>query len=54
MKFKTSSIPKKSSGMFQLKFSTLSFSLQSTIHVQTCTCGVCVCVCVCVSLASSP
>ena len=48
MKFKTSSIPKKSSGMFQLMFSTLSFSLQSTIHVQTCTCGVCVCVCVCV------
>ena len=51
MKFKTSNIPKKSSGMFQV----MSCDSQ-TIHVQTCTCGVCVCVCVCVcmSLASSP
>ena len=42
MKFKTSSIPKKSSGMFQL----MSCDSQ-TIHVQTCTWCVCVCVCVC-------
>ena len=40
MKFKTSSIPKKSSGMSQL------MSCDShTIHVQTCTCGECECVC---------
>ena len=40
MKFKTSSIPKKSSGMSQL------MSCDShTIHVRTCTCGVRVCGC---------
>ena len=49
MKFKTTSIPKKSSGMFQL----MSCDSQ-TIHVQTCTHACTCCVCVCVSLASSP
>ena len=48
MKFKTSSIPKKTSGMSQLMSCDSSYLL----HVPTCTCGVCVCVCV--SLASSP